>query len=56
MLDVHHIDGDPWNNEPDNLMKLCRSHHRLVDNGKIDLASPKMPPFYTDGGGKRRYV
>src|SRR4051812_4172560 len=54
-FDVHHRDGDPWNNEPGNLVKLCRAHHRLVETGKIDLANPVMPAFFTDSSGKRRY-
>jgi len=53
--DTHHVDGDVWNNEPGNLMRLCRSHHRLVDHGRIDLSAPVMPAFRVDGAGKRRY-
>ena len=57
MIDVAHRDHNPWNNDdPANLLSLCRCHHRLYDNGKIDLNNPKMPAFYVDGGGKRRYV
>ena len=28
-LDVDHIDGDRWNNEPSNLQTLCANCHRL---------------------------
>lgn len=28
-LDVDHIDGDRWNNDPDNLQTLCANCHRL---------------------------
>lgn len=56
ILDVHHRDGNPWNNEPENLAKLCRSHHRLIESDRIDLLAPVMPPFYVDGSGKRRYT
>lgn len=28
-LDIHHIDGDHKNNNPDNLMTLCANCHRL---------------------------
>lgn len=55
VLDVAHLDGDEFNNTRANLKKLCRAHHRLVDNGKIDPVDPKMPGFYVDGSGKRRY-
>ena len=48
-------DGDEFNNSRANLLKLCRAHHRLVDNGKIDPRDPKMPEFRIDGSGKRRY-
>jgi flavin-dependent thymidylate synthase len=26
--DVHHIDENPWNNDLDNLIRLCSKHHR----------------------------
>lgn len=55
MLDLCHIDQDVMNNSRENLIVLCRCHHRLMDNGKIDLKNPVMPEFYTDGSGKRRY-
>jgi hypothetical protein len=54
-IDVAHKDHDPWNNDPANLMAMCRSHHHLYDRGRIDLDNPKMPDFYVDAGGKRRY-
>lgn len=56
VLDVAHLDGDEFNNSKANLLKLCRSHHRLVDNKKIDPRAPVMPEFYVDGSGKRRYA
>ena len=28
-LDVHHRDGDPWNNVATNLERICRSCHNL---------------------------
>ncbi len=55
VLDVAHVDGDEFNNLRANLLKLCRAHHRLVDNKKIDPTDPRMPEFYVDGSGKRRY-
>ena len=53
-LQVHHVDGDPQNNALTNLMRLCRSHHRLLENGRIDLDNPVMPRFRIISG-KRRY-
>ncbi len=53
-IEIHHIDGDPFNNDTDNLTSLCISHHGLVHRGKINLDAPEMPPFYISGG-KRRY-
>lgn len=55
MIDVCHINQDVTNNDAENLISLCRSHHRLMDNGKIDIKNPVMPSFYVDKSGKRRY-
>jgi hypothetical protein len=42
-LDFHHIDGNPENNLPDNLIVFCSNHHRLTSAGKIDsLACREM--------------
>jgi hypothetical protein len=30
--DIHHKDGNRWNNEPDNHDPLCRSHHVTHEN------------------------
>jgi hypothetical protein len=54
-IEVAHLDHDPWNNnDPANLKALCASHHKLYDNGRIDLSNPQMPAFYVSSG-KRRY-
>lgn len=50
---VHHIDEDPWNNDLDNLLRLCSSHHALVHSGKVDLRDPVMPGFVVSGGTRR---
>jgi hypothetical protein len=56
-LHVAHVDGNPQNNALGNLLKLCNTHHRLLDNGKIDLNDPRMPEFYVSNGQpKRRYI
>jgi hypothetical protein len=55
-LDVAHLDGDDTNNTPGNLRKLCRSHHALHDRGRINPQRPAQPGYWTDNGGKRRYL
>jgi hypothetical protein len=35
-LDVHHIDGDPANNERMNLLVLCAVHHRMAHEGMLN--------------------
>ena len=54
-IQVHHIDKDVMNNDLSNLVAVCVSHHRLLDNGRITLQSAVMPEYYVDGSGKRRY-
>lgn len=54
-LDRAHIDQNPTNNALENIMVLCRSHHRLVDLGRIDPANPKMPTVHVYPNGRRRY-
>jgi hypothetical protein len=54
-IDAAHLDGDFTNGDRSNIKSLCRSHHSLLDNGRIDPTKPVMPDFYVDGGGKRRY-
>lgn len=44
-LDTAHLDGDELNNVRENLRKLCRSHHRLLDLQVISLDSTTMPKF-----------
>src|SRR6185437_2216174 len=38
-LEVHHIDENPSNNDPFNLIVLCAVHHARVTNGEIDAAA-----------------
>lgn len=54
-IQVAHVDQDYTNNDEANRLALCVSHHRLLDNGRIDPENPVMPTFYIDGSGKRRY-
>ena len=55
-LDVHHVDSNPWNNAPQNLMRLCTAHHSLIERGRIDLRDPKMPPYWLCPNGRRIYA
>jgi hypothetical protein len=54
-IEVHHRDGNPTNNAPENRVPLCPSHHKLVEYGRINLDAPSMPKFVVSGG-KRRYA
>lgn len=54
-IQVAHLDQNPVNNSPSNLLPLCASHHFLYDRGRIDRNNPVMPRFYYDRSGKRRY-
>lgn len=53
-LDTAHVDGNSWNNADNNLMKLCRAHHFLLDKGTITLENPQIPPFRVRLSGKRK--
>lgn len=55
-LQVAHIDGNEANNDPANLAKWCRSHHRLWDRHRITRQLLRMPAYWTDASGKRRYL
>lgn len=37
MLDVHHIDCNRENNDPDNLIILCANHHAKVHRGNLEI-------------------
>lgn len=54
-LHVAHINGNEMDNSVDNLLKLCNSHHFLLDRGRIDPSDPIMPKFRVGSDGKRRY-
>lgn len=41
-LDVDHIDGDRWNNDPANLQTLCANCHRLKTHLNDDSNSGKF--------------
>jgi len=41
-LDVHHVDGNPTNDDLENLVVLCKSCHRKVHNGKRETTTMSM--------------
>jgi 5-methylcytosine-specific restriction endonuclease McrA len=43
-LDVDHIDGDRWNNDPANLQTLCANCHRLKTMQNEDWSENKKKP------------
>ena len=40
--DIHHIDGNPWNNEPDNIEFLARMKH-IIKDGRMELLKKYRP-------------
>ncbi len=41
-LEIHHINENPSNNEYENLIALCPTHHSMVTRGIIDRKSVKL--------------
>lgn len=54
-IETHHVDKNPLNRDLNNLMAVCASHHKLLDNGTIAPDSKEMPKWYEGPDGKRRY-
>jgi len=54
-FEVHHLDENITNNNIDNLLNVCTSHHRLIHKGKFDIKNPTALYFKVDSCGKRRY-
>ena len=42
MLEYNHIDGNPENNHPDNILVVCSNHHSACTSGKIDQRACKL--------------
>lgn len=42
VLDACHIDQNPANDDPDNLVWLCKTHHRMMDCGLYPAAGIKL--------------
>ncbi len=50
MLEIHHIDGDPSNNQIENLIIVCGNCHSKITHGDIspaDVHAKKMELFWT---------
>jgi hypothetical protein len=39
--DRHHIDGDPWNNDRENIAFLCRYHH-MQEDGRSEAQARRV--------------
>lgn len=49
---VHHIDGDPFNNDLGNLTRLCPRHHMIVD-GRLEAARARAVRVGRLYGGRK---
>jgi hypothetical protein len=50
---IHHVDGNAANNDPDNLIPLCRNHHTIVHlkttpEAGVQSITPKQLKLYRD--------
>lgn len=54
-IEVHHKDGDPFNNDLSNLVAVCTTHHRFLESERITLENCKLPDFFISSN-KRRYL
>lgn len=54
-IEIHHIDKNPSNNDLGNIIAVCKTHHNFLDRGVITIQDSRIPDFYIDKGGKRRY-
>lgn len=58
-VEVHHLDHDHFNNNIDNLIFLCVSHHRLMHTRKVETLNELknlVLDYYVDGSGRRRWL
>ena len=57
VLEIHHLDGNPANNEIGNLIVVCGNCHLKITRGEIspaDIHTKKMELFWTQKTAKRR--
>lgn len=45
-LTIAHLDHDPSNNSPDNLARLCQTHHWMFDAGLYPIEAIKLLRAY----------
>lgn len=50
--ELHHIDGNPFNNEPGNITFLCRKHHMSVDGRLAQVTATAMERMESIKGSK----
>jgi len=55
-LEIDHIDGEPWNNDPDNLRLLCKRCNILLRNKPRPAYSPKIGRERKEGCASTRIV
>ncbi|MBA7675633.1 hypothetical protein ES703_83869 [subsurface metagenome] len=51
-LDIDHVDGDDWNNDPDNLQLLCRSCNVVKENKRRAGGAPPSDQYVCEREGK----
>jgi len=51
-LDIDHIDGDDWNNDPDNLQLLCRSCNVIKENKRRAGGTSPSDQYVCEREGK----
>lgn len=57
VLEIHHIDGDPANNQIENLIVVCGNCHSKITRGEIspaDVHAKKLELFWTNRVSPRR--
>lgn len=50
IVEVHHMDCDKSNNNPNNLIPLCPNHHRLFHSRYRELVSPLIEDYIKSNG------
>ena len=50
-IDIHHLDGNRANNSVENLVPLCKEHHRAVHRGdpEVDHLAEQLTEIETEG-------